>query len=275
MRLINEPEYVDWNAEIPVIQYKSLEATGCVYHGFSTRLGGVSKGIYHSMNLSYTRGDDAKSVDENFERFCTSIHMDWKKICSTDQTHTANVRVVTEEDMGHGIQRPKKYFDIDGQVTNVPGIPLISYHADCVPLFFVDPIKKAIGLSHSGWKGTVARIGANTIKAMTENYGSNPEDIITVIGPSICQKCYEVSKDVADAFQAEFRVSDTLIYKKENEKYQLNLWEANKQVMLDAGILPEHITVTKWCTGCHPERLWSHRKSGNDRGSLAAFLCLK
>lgn len=272
---IEVKEHVDWEAEIPVIQYQALMDTGCVEHGFSTRLGGVSQGIYDSMNLSFVRGDDPALVEENFKRFCTQLNIDWEKIVSTDQTHTANVRVVTEQDAGHGIRVPKSYFDIDGQITNVPGLPLITYHADCVPLFFVDPIKKAIGLSHSGWKGTVSRIGANTVKAMSENFGSDPKDIICVIGPSICQECYEVSEDVAFAFQKEFRDSEKLMYINKNGKYQLNLWEANHQVLMDAGILAEHITTTQWCTRCHSNLLWSHRKNGNDRGSLAAFLCLK
>lgn len=275
MKYNHKSEYVDWNAKVPVIRYKSLDDTGCVEHGFSTRMGGVSQGIYASMNLSYSRGDVKENVDENFRRFCSTVHMDWERIVSTDQTHTANVRVVTEADAGNGIIRPRSYFDVDGQVTNVPGLPLITYHADCVPLFFVDPVKKTIGLTHSGWKGTVARIGGNTVQAMMDHYGSDPKDIIGVIGPSICQSCYEVSKDVADAFEAEFRVRDNLMYKKPNDKYQLNLWEANYQVMLDAGMLPEHITITDWCTGCHPDLLWSHRKTGGQRGSLAAFLCLK
>ena len=275
MNTLKKAEIVDWKADIPVIQYQSLIDTGCVDHGFSTRLGGVSNGVFSSMNLSYTRGDDRSSVTENFKRFTTAINMDWHKIVSTDQTHTANVRVVTEQDAGHGIIRAKEYFDIDGQITNVPGLPLISYHADCVPLFFVDPIKKAIGLSHSGWKGTVARIGENTVRLMQEHYGSDPKDILCVIGPSICQKCYEVSEDVAKAFEKEFRITERLIYMKPNDKYQLNLWEANYQVLIDAGITPEHITITEWCTGCHPDLLWSHRKSGNERGSLAAFICLK
>jgi hypothetical protein len=275
MNIENTAEYVDWDAEIPVIRYKSLEDTGCVEHGFSTRLGGVSEGIYRSMNLSYTRGDRKEDVDENFRRFCKTIHMDWEKIVSTDQTHTANVRVVTEKDAGHGILRPKTYFDVDGQITNVPGLPLITYHADCVPLFFVDPVKKAIGLTHSGWRGTVNRIGKNTIEAMKATYSSRPEDIITVIGPSICKACYEVSRDVAEAFENNFNDSGCFIQDKGNGKYQLDLWEANRQIMLESGVLPEHITVTRWCTGCHPDLLWSHRKTGNRRGSLAAFLCLK
>ena len=129
-------EYVDWNAEIPVIRYKALDDLGCVEHGFSTRLGGVSEGIYSSMNLSYTRGDSKARVDENFRRFCTAVHMDWEKIVSTDQTHTANVRAVTEEDAGHGITRPKTSYNIDGQVTNVPGLPLITYHGRLRSLIF-------------------------------------------------------------------------------------------------------------------------------------------
>lgn len=275
MNFENIPEYVNWEDEIPVIQYKALTDTGCVEHGFSTRLGGVSQGIYKSMNLSYTRGDEKGAVDENFRRFCDRLHMDWQKIVSTDQTHTANVRIVTKADEGHGISRPKSFFDIDGQVTDVPGLPLITYHADCVPLFFVDPVKKAIGLTHSGWRGTAARIGRNTVETMQKAYGSRPEDIIAVIGPSVCQNCYEVSEDVARAFMEGFRISDRLVYAKGGGKYQLNLWEANRQIMVDAGIKAEHITVTAWCTACHPDLLWSHRKSGSDRGSLAAFLMLK
>lgn len=268
-------EYVNWEDAIPVIKYESLDATGCVEHGFSTRLGGVSQGEFSSMNLSYTRGDEVTSVNKNFKRFCDQIHMDWEKICSTDQTHTSNVRVVTSENCGEGIVRPKTYFDVDAQITNESKVPLISYHADCVPLFFVDPVNKVIGLAHSGWKGTVKRIGANTINAMVTHFHSDPKDVICVIGPSICQKCYEVSEDVAEAFKKEFVCSDTLMYLKKNGKYQLNLWEANRQVLVDAGILEAHITITQWCTGCHPERLWSHRKTGGHRGSLAAFLMLK
>lgn len=275
MNVNRRSEYVDWKDEIPVIQYKALTDTGCVEHGFSTRLGGVSRGIYQSMNLSYTRGDDRGAVDENFRRFCGKLHMDWKKIVSTDQTHTANVRIVTEADEGHGIIRPKEFFDIDGQVTNVPGLPLVTYHADCVPLFFVDPVKKAIGLTHSGWRGTAARIGKNTVETMQKAYGSKPEDMIAVIGPSVCQDCYEVSEDVAQAFIQGFRVSDKLVYARGGGKYQLNLWEANRQILADAGIKPDHITITEWCTSCHPDLLWSHRKTGSRRGSLAAFLCLK
>lgn len=271
-----EKEFVNWQAPVPVIRYKSLEDTGIVAHGFSTRLGGVSDGIYGSMNLSFTRGDDPVRVRQNFEIIAEEIGFNPDHIVGTDQTHTANVRVVSWDDAGHGITRETDCHDIDGQITNLKGLPLITYHADCVPLFFVDPVKKAIGLSHSGWRGTASKIGAETVRMLTKTYGSDPYDIIAVIGPSIGQCCYEVSKDVADAFVEGFEVTDTLIRAgRYAGKYMLNLWEANRQILKQAGLSDEHITVTNYCTACNSDRLWSHRITGGQRGSLAAFLCLK
>lgn len=273
---MSEKEFVNWQAKVPVIRYQSLEDTGIVSHGFSTRLGGVSKGIYESMNLSFTRGDDPVHVRRNFEIIADEIGFDPDHIVGTDQTHTANVRVVSWADAGHGITREKDCHDIDGQITNIPGLPLITYHADCVPLFFVDPVKKAIGLTHSGWRGTAQRIGAETVRMLHETYDSDPKDIIAVIGPSIGQCCYEVSQDVADAFTHGFDMNDRLIMAGKYEgKYMLNLWEANRQILTQAGIPDENITVTSYCTACNSDRLWSHRITGGQRGSLAAFLCLK
>ena len=114
------------------------------------------------------------------------------------QTHTTNVRVVTEEDKGKGVIRERDYTDVDGMITNVPGICLVTSYADCVPLYFVDPVKKAIGLSHSGWRGTVGKIGKNTVQLMQENFGSKPEDLLAAVGPSVCMDCYEVSEDVIE-----------------------------------------------------------------------------
>ena len=162
-------------------------------------------------------------------------------------------------------------------VTNVPGLVLSTFYADCVPLFFVDPVKKAIGLSHSGWKGTVGKIGRVTVEKMTAEYGSDPKDILAAIGPSICQDCYEVSEDVILQFRKNYDASlwDTLFYKKPNGKYQLNLWKANEAVFLEAGIQKDHIRITDICTCCNPDILYSHRASQGKRGNLAAFLALK
>ncbi len=261
---------------VPYIQFKNLSATGIVKHGFSTRKGGVSTGIFSSMNLNFKRGDDPDAVMENYRRMAAALNMRVEDMVLSDQTHTTNVRVITEEDRGKGILKPQDYSDVDGMITNVPGIVLVTSYADCVPLYFVDPVRKAIGLSHSGWKGTVGHIGQKTVWKMHEVYGSEPKDIVAAIGPSICQSCYEVSDDVAEAFRANFTADEAadILFDKGNGKYQLDLWKANWYVLTDAGILPEHLSVTDLCTACHPDLLWSHRKTNGQRGGLSAFLSL-
>ena len=261
---------------VPYIQFKNLSATGIVKHGFSTRKGGVSTGIFSSMNLNFKRGDDPDAVMENYRRMAAALNMRVEDMVLSDQTHTTNVRVITEEDRGKGILKPQDYSDVVGMITNVPGIVLVTSYADCVPLYFVDPVRKAIGLSHSGWKGTVGHIGQKTVWKMHEVYGSEPKDIVAAIGPSICQSCYEVSDDVAEAFRANFTADEAadILLDKGNGKYQLDLWKANWYVLTDAGILPEHLSVTDLCTACHPDLLWSHRKTNWQRGGLSAFLSL-
>ena len=263
--------------EVPYLEYPLLTDTKIVHHGFSTRLGGVSQGCYASMNLSFTRGDDEAAVRENYHRIAKSIGVKCENMVLSQQTHTTNVRVVTEKDKGKGIVKPLDYTDVDGMVTNIHGICLVTFYADCVPLYFVDPVQKAIGLSHSGWRGTVGKIGKETILKMEEQYGSDPKDILAAVGPSICKDCYEVSEDVILEFQKNFkeRYWKDLFYRKENGKYQLDLWKANEIIFKESGILPEHIAATNVCTHCNSEILYSHRTSGDRRGNLAAFLALK
>ena len=273
----------------PYLEYPLFQETGIVTSDFSTRLGGVSEGYYSSLNLSFDRGDDPARVLENFKRIGASMGVAVEDMVLSKQTHTTNVRVVTKEDKGKGVMRERNYTDVDGMITNVPGICLVTSYADCVPLYFVDPVKKAIGLSHSGWRGTVGKIGKNTVQLMQENFGSKPEDLLAAVGPSVCMDCYEVSEDVADAFKEEFGAEISqddstscyswngklILMNKGNGKYQLDLWGANRLVLLDAGILPEHLAVTNVCTKCNPELLYSHRVMGDKRGNLAAFLSLK
>ena len=259
------------------LTFPLIEETGAVRHLFSTRLGGVSDGIFASMNLSFTRVYEKAAVDENYRRIAGLLGCEPEDIVCSDQTHTTNIRVVEEKDKGKGIIRPKDYTDIDGLITNVPGIVLATFYADCVPLFFIDTEKKAVGLSHSGWRGTVGRMGQCTIEAMQKAYGTRPEDVIAAIGPSICQDCYEVSEDVADAFYREFHGpghGEAILLSKGNGKYQLNLWRANQIVLEEAGVLPEKIQVTDICTCCNPAYLFSHRASQGKRGNLGAFLGL-
>lgn len=256
---------------VPFLSYPLLEETGIVNHGFSTRLGGVSTGHCATMNISTTRGDDPDAIAENRRRIASAIGVDPDSMTFTHQTHTTNVAVVKESDRG------RRFMETDGMITNVPGICLVTFYADCVPLYFVDPVKKAIGMSHSGWRGTVGKMGKVTVEKMMETYGSDPKDIVAAIGPSICQDCYEVSEDVIVEFKKNFdeKLWRDLFYQKENGKYQLDLWKANEAVFLEAGIRPENIAVTNVCTHCNPEILFSHRTSGFHRGNLSAFLALK
>lgn len=257
--------------DVPFLSYPLFENTGIVNHGFSTRLGGVSKGCWTSMNISITRGDDPEDVEINKERIAGAIGVHKEDFTYTHQTHTTNVARVMPEDKG------RHFMETDGLVTNVLGICLVTFYADCVPLFFVDPVKKAIGLSHSGWRGTVGKMGKVTVEKLVKEFGSDPKDILAAIGPSICQDCYEVSEDVIERFKEAFDASlwEELFYKKENGKYQLNLWRANEAVFEEAGILKEHMAVTNLCTHCNPDLLFSHRTTGNARGNLSAFLALQ
>lgn len=261
---------------VPFLVFPLLEETGMIRQGFSTRIGGVSKDYFGEMNLNYVPGDDPANVKENMRRFVTAIGADPEKIVMSQQTHTTNVRVVTAADAGKGYSRERDYTDVDGLVTNVPGLVLMTSYADCVPLYFVDPVHRAIGLSHSGWRGTVGHMGKATLDAMKETYGTDPADVYAAIGPSICQDCYEVSSDVIAQFQTHFPKEwhTQLFYKKENGKFQLNLWKANEAVLLLAGIRPEHLQVTDICTCCNSKMLHSHRASSGKRGALSAFLSI-
>lgn len=262
---------------VTFLTYPAFDEIPGLIHCFSTRLGGVSKGIYSSMNLSFTRGDDSQAVAANYSRLGEAVGFDVEDIVTSDQTHTTNVRRVTEIDRGNGVIRPRAFSDVDGMITDTPGVMLCTFYADCVPLYFVDPVHRAIGLSHSGWRGTVGKIGKVTIEKMQEEFGSDPKKMLTAIGPSICQDCYEVSEDVILEFQKAFdeKYWKELFYRKENGKYQLNLWEANRIIFLEAGVREENISMPGICTCCNPRFLFSHRASHGKRGNLAAFLGIK
>lgn len=264
--------------EVEYLTFPLLQETGIVKHLFSTRLGGISKGYFASMNLSLNGEEDTSIVLENYKRIAQVLDEPLDHFVKSRQTHTTNVRKVTAGDAGKGVIYPTDYQDVDGLITNVPGLVLSTTYADCVPLFFVDKKHGAIGLSHSGWKGTVNRMGRETLLAMKEAYGTEPEDVCCAIGPSICQSCYQVSEDVANAFLTEFAnhgADESLIYKENEEKYRLNLWRANEIVLQEAGVPKEQIQITDLCTCCNSEYLFSHRASGGKRGLLAAFLMLK
>jgi hypothetical protein len=229
------------------------------------------------MNLSFSRGDETENVMENHRRFAKALGYDEKKLVFSDQVHLTKFHKVTAADCGKGIVRESDIKEIDGLVTNEPGVPIITFYADCVPLFFYDPVKRVIAMAHSGWRGTVERIGGKMVSFMAEEYGSNSKDIVCAVGPSICQSCYEVSEDVALRFLEVFgnEHGNKLLYAKDNGKYQLNLHKACEITLLEAGIKEEHIDVTDLCTCCNPEFFFSHRASHGMRGNLAGVMMIK
>lgn len=262
--------------KLPLLHYNLLDKTGIVDHCFTTREGGASEGIFSELNLSFTRGDEEAAVYENYRRLAYAFNTTLDNFMCSDQTHTVNVMRVDDRYRGMGVTREKTYKDIDGLITNVPGIVLSTFYADCVPLFFVDPVNKAIGLSHSGWRGTVKRMGLHTIEAMGREFGTKAKDIIAAVGPSICQYCYEISEDVADEFKKAFAGHESeILVDKGNGKYQLDLWKSNEIVLMDAGVCEENIAITNICTCCNPKLLFSHRASQGKRGNLGAFMVLR
>ncbi len=260
--------------EVPVITFEKLNNIPFLKHGFSTRLGGVSEGIFSSLNLSFNRGDSREHVMENYRRIAKAIGFELSHLVLSAQTHTTNVRLVTKKDCGNGITRENAFMDVDGLITAEDNVVLGTTYADCVPLYFADVKNKAIGLSHSGWRGTVNRMGAVTIRRMQEEFGTRPEDLICAIGPSICQNCYEVDDTVIQEFQKNFsdRDREEIYYKTNNGKYQLNLWRANELILTEAGVKPEHIDNRRICTCCNRDILFSHRGLNGKRGNLSAFL---
>ena len=258
---------------VPFYTFPAFDALPYIRHGISTRLGGVSQGIWTSMNLGFSRGDDPDAVRENYRRICRAMGIAAEDVVQSDQQHHTHLYEAGPDDRGRGVLREKVICDVDGLLTDHPRVALCTLYADCVPLLFVDPVRKVVAASHSGWKGTAARIGAVTVERMTQSYGCRREDILAGIGPSIGPCCFEVDNPVYEVFAAMPDIFGPGCWESFPEgKYHLNLWEINRRILIEAGIREEHITVTDLCTRCRPDIFWSHRAEGNARGSLAAFI---
>lgn len=248
-----------------------------VLHAVSTRIGGVSKGHLATMNLSFYRGDDQNAVMENHIRLAAAVGYEAEKLVFSDQVHKTHIHKVTGQDIGKGIIKPSDILETDGLMTDTPGIPLMTFYADCVPVLFYDKNRHVAAMCHSGWKGTVNKISVCTLSAMKKEYGTKLEDVICAIGPSICRSCYEVGSDVTEQFREAYTSEqfEYLVTPKENQKYLLDLHLANYYNLTDAGVPEINIAVTDLCTCCNPELFFSHRASHGMRGNLGAVIMLK
>ena len=273
----NRTTYISYD-NVPVIKYKIFDDYPELITGFSTRLGGVSRKHLSTLNLSFSRGDDRENVMENHRRLAEAVGYDYEKLVFSDQVHKTHIHIIdSEEDAGKGIVKESDILNTDGLITDLKNIPIMTFYADCVPLYMYDKANHVIGLAHSGWKGTVADIGGKMVEKMKDIYGSNPEDIICAIGPSICRNCYEVDDVVVDRLKEHYTAeeSESLIDDKENGKYQLDLHLACKLNFMKAGIPDENIALPDLCTCCNSNVLFSHRASKGMRGNLAAVMMLR
>ncbi|MBR6537861.1 MAG: peptidoglycan editing factor PgeF [Lachnospiraceae bacterium] len=261
--------------EVPFLYFKRLAEHSGVKHSCSTRVGGVSEGCFSSMNLGFGRGDADENVLENYDRICSAMGFAKEQVVLSAQVHETVVRRATKADCGKGINKPRDYTSVDAQITNEPGVALTVFTADCVPVFFYDPVAKAIGTAHAGWRGTIGRIAEKTVQAMNKEFGSKPSDMEAYIGASICGDCYTVGGEVAERFMKEFPEATTQTDEQKAEgTCQLDLWQVNRMILEQAGVKPENIVIGGVCTKCHSDVLYSHRVQGNDRGSLVGFLMI-
>ncbi len=246
-----------------------------VRHGFSSRLGGVSQGHLASMNLrnAAISGDDPANVQENYHRFCAAVGLDVSRAVLSEQVHQDAVRLVTEADAGKGLWRERDY-NADGLITNIPGLPLFVFSADCIVILLYDPVKQAVGAVHAGWRGTALGITKKAVEAMTAAYGTDPKDLLAAIGPGIGPCCFETYADVPEALTASMGAeARPFIAPYGPEKFQVDLKGCNTRWLELAGV--EQIETCGLCTGCRPDLFWSHRKLGDRRGVQVAAIALE
>ncbi len=253
----------------------SLRLTmGGIPHGFTTRQGGVSEGIYGSLNLAFGRGDDRERVEENYRRVCDAFPIDMNKLVLTAQVHGDHIRTVTAEDWGKGLSRPKDY-EADGLITDVPGTTLVAFGADCLTVLLYDTAHHAIGAVHAGWRGTASGILERAVEAMGEAYGTRPEDLLAALGPCISGCCFETDRDVPNAMTAALgSAALPFITDKGEGKFLVDLKGLNALRLRQVGVREECIDVSPDCTLCKPDKYWSHRYTKGERGSQAALISL-
>ena len=251
-----------------------IDAAGGAAHGFSTRLGGVSEGMWASLNLGTNRGDDPDHVRENYRRFFAAIGGSGERLAMANQVHGAAVHTVTTADV-HTDPYGKVVYEADGLMTDLPGVSLVVYSADCIPILFYDPVRRCVAAVHAGWRGTAAGIATAAVDRMKNVYGSRPEDILAAIGPGICPDCFETHEDVPNAMTAALGTGVLHHIKiKENGKFAVDLKAINVMRLEHAGLDRSHIAVSSLCTSCDSDKFWSHRKLGTNRGSMAAAIQL-
>ncbi len=242
-----------------------------VPHGFSTRQGGVSRPPWDSLNLGPGRGDDLDAVQENCARFCGSLGMDSARVVMAKQIHETTVRLCTPEDAGKGLYRDRDY-TADALLTREPDLPLMVFSADCGTILLHDPVSKAVGAVHAGWRGCAAGIPAKAVNLLVRRFGADPARLRAALGPCIGPCCFETDGDVPHAMRNALGEAAEAYLTPQRNKWHVDLAGLNRLWLLRSGIPPEQIDVCGLCTACRPDLFWSHRKMGEARGVQAAVI---
>lgn len=253
------------------IYFKSelLGNAGKTVHFFTSKQGGYSHGKIEGLNLGFRVGDNPEAVKKNYLQLSEDFDIPFENITAAKQTHSADIRIITEHEKGCGVNRLDETFEADGLVTNCTDIPLAVFYADCVPILLEEESSGIIAAVHSGWRGTVSRIAENAVRIMVEELGASVGNIKAAIGPSIGKCCFETSAEVACQFD------DALVTRLPDNKFKVDLWEANRQILMGSGIRSENIDVLRLCTMCNSELLYSYRSHGENTGRMAAVIMLK
>jgi hypothetical protein len=226
--------------------------------------------------MSWARPDAPENVLENRRRVCQMLHTPLERVVQAGQIHGVGVRAVGADEVGSGaVDRASLLPPSDALISDTPDVYLLACFADCVPLLFFDPRRPAVGVAHAGWRGTVAGIASATIRALGEHYGSRPSDIRVLIGPSVGPCCYEVGEEVIAAAEANLPRARRAIRRQPGSRAHFDLWQANKDLLLDAGVRPMHIENGELCTVHHAGRFFSHRATGGHTGRFAAIIGLR
>lgn len=253
-------------SSISSTSFSHLTRAGVV-HGVLTRRGGVSAGVFRSLNVGRLVGDDFETVEENHRRALDAFDRDPNGLAETRQVHGVEIATVERHPAGAWV-RP----EVDGLITDQPGVTLFMRFADCVPVLLFDPQKKVIGMAHAGWRGTVNRVVRNAIAAMQTQYGSRPQDILAGIGPSICAEHYPVGEEVVAQVQNAFGAEASGLLIRQNGAVKLDLWAANRLVLEQAGV--RQIEISGQCTACDVENWFSHRAENGRTGRFGAMIGL-
>jgi YfiH family protein len=256
--------------KIDSLEYLAAEGIS-VPHCFTTRFGGVSTGPLESMNLAVRLEERDENVAENYRILGAALGFGLEDLVLTRQIHSDIVRIVTRDDCKGCFHRD--YPQCDALVTKDPGVALVVFTADCTPLLFHDPVTGAVGAAHAGWRGTAQDIGGKTVMTMCREFGCKPENIRAAIGPNIGPCHFQTDSDVPEAMVEAFGSEAEAYIRKDDGKFYVNLKEINALALRRAGV--RHIEISEACTMCRPDRFWSHRFTGGDRGSQGAIILCK